>query len=124
MQYGRWSGQQQDQHFYDKFSENYPNCNLSAELIPMKNVKYVCSWTKGLFSEKIPAVPLAGRLKDFITNYGILTQQQLVSSERLQNTIFNISSTTEKSNGDLRNLGNVEKGCSSQNAVRAATWSS
>ena len=33
---GRWSGQQQDQHFYGKFSENKPNCNhMFPELIPM-----------------------------------------------------------------------------------------
>ena len=52
--------------------------------------------------------------------------KHLSSSERLQNIIFKVSSTTENANGDLlftktaatdfgRNSGNIETGCSSQN---------
>lgn len=52
--------------------------------------------------------------------------KHLGSSERLQNIIFKVSSTTENANGDLlftktaatdfgRNSGNIETGCSSQN---------
>ena len=55
--------------------------------------------------------------------------KHIVNSKRLQNTIFKVSSTTEKVNGDLlftkktasdsgRNSGNVEKRCTSQNNTK------
>ena len=108
------------------------------ELTAMKNLKYAHPLVKSLFLGKIPTVPLTGRLKYFIISQDILKYllkiyiyrlKYLVSSERLQNIILNISSTTEKANGDLlftkptasdfgRNSGNVEKGCTSQNDTK------
>ena len=93
---------------------------MFPEFIAIKNLKYVYAWIKSLFSGKILAAPLAGRLKYFIINWGTLTQDQ---------NIFKVSNTTEKANGDLlftkttasdsgRNSGNVEKRCTSQNNTK------
>ena len=50
---------------------------MFPESIIMEKLKYVQPWVKGLFSGNIPAVPLPGRLKNFIINWGTLTQDQL-----------------------------------------------
>lgn len=104
---------------------------MFPELIIMEKLKYVQPWVKGLFSGNIPAVPLPGKLKNFIINWGTLTQDQsnlsIVEVYKIQ--ISKVSSTTEKANGELlftkpaatylgRNSGNAEKGCSSQNNTK------
>ena len=49
---------------------------MFPELIIMEKLKYVQPWVKDLFSGNIPAVPSPGRLKNFIINWGTLTQDQ------------------------------------------------
>ena len=93
--------------------------NRILETIPGN---FKCNMADGKDSSGTP-IRKVERLHNKLWNTNTRSKH-LVSSERLQNTIFNISSKTERSNGDLRNLGNVEKECSSQNAATAVTWSS
>ena len=95
---GRWSGQQQNKQFYGKCSTHKPHCNIFQQVSTGK--LEICSpWIKNIFSGK------------------------LLASESLQNTIFKVSSATEKATGDTlfnkavanghqRNSGIVKIRCS------------
>lgn len=75
---------------------------------------------KGLFSEKIPAVPLAGRLNTKKLENINSISKYIVSGTTIQDTILKSASTTPRETRDFSELGdsgNFEKGYSQKSAT-------
>ena len=115
-----------EQRFYGKFSENKPKCNLIQHVSwNNSNGKLkVClsMYEKCVFKKNSSSTP--SRKVKTLHNKSRNTDtrsKHLVSSERLQDTVYKVSGTIEKVKGGLlfakpaatffgRNSGNIEKG--------------
>ena len=61
-------------HFYLEIPTNATFLNIFPMIILLKDMNYVHSWIECLFSQEIPNMRLAGRLRHFLQNWKILTQ--------------------------------------------------